>query len=302
MCESCDCPRCDELADRLERVEDRLDDVEAGLDEERTERKEDVAQARLEAAETRQQADRAEKVAHTAVEQFRVNADKREESISRFGRLMARIDDLKEWADGDGDGPVRTDQHVDRSEFLSVHRAYMDVRDGIGDNLEANERRAARLFKDVLERGETGLGRIRYDSGQARRHLENKDDMTEKPSGRNKTVSRALETLAIMSKNPRTEERLFEFKQPKNDPVSSVHVIADLDEVKAYLDHVESLLDDVDTDRVVEAAGDGGGAEPDETDETDGPAEPDGPTTPEAAEKELDSLTAAVGGGDAAVR
>lgn len=265
----CDCDDCDRPT--WAEVEQFVDErIEQALAEEREERREDVAQARLEAAEARdvaeradETADRAERVAHAGVAQFRKNADKHEASVSRFGQLMTRLDELKDRLGTDDDGKIRGDQRVDRSQFLSIHRAYMDVRDGVERDLEPNERRAARLFKDALERGEKSLGSLKYNSGQARRHLENKGDMTN--GGRSKTIERAFRTLAIMSKDPRTGERLFEMQQPKSDGVTNLRLTAEVDDLKDYLGHVEDLIDDIATDGLVDPA-DGGDPEADETD------------------------------------
>lgn len=262
--------------------------VEEAVERETADLRDELADTRRELAETRKRADRAEAVAHTAIQQFRVNADHSLYSTQRFSRLMDRLVRIEKRVDQEGGGDVTDDHLVDRAQFMPIHRAYMDVRDGVERDLEPNERRGARLFKDVLERGDTSFGKLKYDSGDARRFLESEGDITN--SGRSKTVTRSLRTLSIMSKDPATGERLFEFKQPKTDDVRNVMVAADVDDVKEYLDRVESLLDDVATNRVVESV-DGGDDQPDDEPVPDEPDETDDAAAD--VDAEIDELTSA---------
>lgn len=115
------------------------------------------------------------------------------ESIAKSNR--AKLDEM-ETADTDVSGA--SDAGV-RDELVPLHLMYIDVRDGRGDALNANQRRAAKLFRRFIRKacGErdtrvsTGYGSYTLSSDVAIEILEHEDTLP--TSGQSKTVKRVFD-------------------------------------------------------------------------------------------------------------
>lgn len=111
------------------------------------------------------------------------------------GGILLRVEDLEE---GTVDESPSKAVIQDRSEFRPIYKMWLDVRDGDVARLGDTERRAARIFGDFIKRADPTNGTYSYSSGQAKRCLEEADDIT--AGGKSKTVTRAMEAIQRYSK------------------------------------------------------------------------------------------------------
>lgn len=123
------------------------------------------------------------------------------------GRTNTNTGRIEKLEDGGADTSVSAAADPDaRSELLPVHLMWIDVREGREDNLDANDRRAARLFRRFLRRGcgeadtgvSVGRGSFVLSSDRAKDILEAEDTMPK--SGKAKTIQRVYQRAQSHSK------------------------------------------------------------------------------------------------------
>ncbi|WP_117594477.1 hypothetical protein [Haloprofundus halophilus] len=164
---------------------------------------------------------------------------------SALSTTKSLVRDLKEYVETGERTATR--KELMRDSLVPLHKLHQDFRDGDAEYLReekhASTRRAVRLFRDVIERGQRSGDEYQYSSKQAKRCLRNAGDMTR--SGQSTTVRRAFLAFEDFTRKG-GREPLFEFRG-KDKPNKENSLVADVGRLTDYMDGLEDAMEEIET-------------------------------------------------------
>lgn len=146
-----------------------------------------------------------------------------------------QVQELEDRVDSDTD--VSSDNGIDRSALLPLHKMWLDVREGDDEQLAPNDRRAARVFIDFFRKADPSYGTYSYSSGQAKDHLSEVGD-PQSPSS--KTVTRVFRRVQSFTAPKDSDEPPL---ITLDDTQGTNYLVSKKDRFNAYMKRAQAAIE-----------------------------------------------------------